>query len=162
MLYPYGYWGHDAKTSFWSKLDPNALDKIVENTKGILRELFPVTKEAHMRVGFAKSDITPRVGVELAGFGPYIHRYSIGVRDRLWARAMAIEQQNEFFALISCDLVGLNRDIIQSIQNLLSPEGFRSTHVMVCCSHTHSGPATGRSIGWEICYGRRIDCILQR
>ncbi len=39
-----------------------------------------------MKAGFAKSDITPRVGVELIGFGPYLHRYSIGVRDRLWAR----------------------------------------------------------------------------
>lgn len=44
MLYPYGYWGHDAKTSFWSKLDPNALDKIVENTKGIFEGVVPGNK----------------------------------------------------------------------------------------------------------------------
>ena len=101
-----------------------------------------------MRAGFAKSDITPRVGVELCGFGPYVHRYSIGVRDRLWARAMVVEQQDGIFALISCDLAGLNREIIRSIQNLLSPEGFESSNVFVCCSHTHSGPNTGRYIGW--------------
>ncbi len=101
-----------------------------------------------MRAGFAKSDITPRVGIELCGFGPYIHRYSIGVRDRLWARAMVIEQQDGIYALISCDLIGLNRDLVRSIQNLLSPEGFEISHVFICCSHTHSGPATGRYIGW--------------
>lgn len=41
-----------------------------------------------MKAGFAKTDITPRVGVELTGFGPFLHRHSIGVRDRLWARAV--------------------------------------------------------------------------
>ena len=59
-----------------------------------------------MRAGSAKCDITPRVGVALCGFGPYLHRYSIGVRDRLWARAMVIEQQDGMYALISCDLTG--------------------------------------------------------
>ena len=42
-----------------------------------------------MRFGFGKSDITPRVGVELCGFGAYCCRHSVGTRDRLWARAMA-------------------------------------------------------------------------
>jgi len=36
-----------------------------------------------MKAGFAKTDITPRVGVELAGFGAFINRHSIGMRDRL-------------------------------------------------------------------------------
>ena len=43
-----------------------------------------------MQIGFGKVDITPRVGVELCGFGPHLHRYSVGVRDRLEARAMAV------------------------------------------------------------------------
>ena len=33
-----------------------------------------------MLLGCCKVDITPRVGVELAGFGPFINRHSIGVR----------------------------------------------------------------------------------
>ena len=40
-----------------------------------------------MKAGFARVDITPRTGVELAGFGPYIHRYALDVRDGLYARA---------------------------------------------------------------------------
>ena len=35
-----------------------------------------------LRIGFAKSDITPHVGVELCGFGPFLNRHS-AVRFRL-------------------------------------------------------------------------------
>ena len=59
-----------------------------------------------MRVGFAKNDITPRVGVELCGFGPFLCRKSIGIRDRLWARAMAIELDGKRMVLVTCDLAG--------------------------------------------------------
>ena len=45
-----------------------------------------------MNAGFFEVDITPRVGVQLCGFGPYLNRYSIGVRDVLKARAAAFEE----------------------------------------------------------------------
>ena len=44
-----------------------------------------------MKVGLAKNDITPRVGVDLCGFGPYRHRYSTSVREPIFARALALE-----------------------------------------------------------------------
>lgn len=40
-----------------------------------------------MKAGFAKVDITPRLGVELSGFGPHLHRCAREIRDRLHARA---------------------------------------------------------------------------
>ena len=43
-----------------------------------------------MKAGFAKFDITPRVGVSMAGFGPFLNRNSTFVRDRLEARAAAL------------------------------------------------------------------------
>jgi hypothetical protein len=36
-----------------------------------------------MEIGFAKTDITPRLGVALCGFGPFLDRYLIAIRDRL-------------------------------------------------------------------------------
>ncbi len=57
-----------------------------------------------MQVGFAKEDVTPRVGVPLCGFGPYLNRHSVGIRDRLWARAMAFQHKDTRAVVVSCDL----------------------------------------------------------
>ena len=103
-----------------------------------------------MRIGFAKNDITPRVGVELCGFGPFRCRHSIGVRDRLWARAMALESEDgDRFVVITCDLVGVSLDITARTRRILEKEAdLPGGHLMIACSHTHSGPTTGPYIGW--------------
>lgn len=102
-----------------------------------------------MKIGFGHSDITPRVGVELCGFGPYINRHSVGIRDRLWARAMACEKDGVRWVLVSCDLVGTGlwitrraRAFVQEATGL-GPDGF-----MIHSTHTHSGPNTAGYIGW--------------
>ena len=61
-----------------------------------------------MEAGFAKVDITPRVGVELAGFGPFLHRRATDVRDRLFARAMAVADGDSRSVIVSAALVGLH------------------------------------------------------
>lgn len=102
-----------------------------------------------MRIGFGRSDITPRVGVELAGFGPFITRHSVGVRDKLWARAMAVEQGGRRLLLISCDLVGVERWITDCVRSMLAERaGIEPEAVMLHCTHTHSGPNTGGYVGW--------------
>ena len=102
-----------------------------------------------MKIGFAKSDVTPRVGVELCGFGPFRCRHSIGIRDNLWARGMAMEQAGRRVLAISCDLVGLSLDITQRIRaQIRTVTGLSDDDILICCSHTHSGPATGCYIGW--------------
>ncbi len=101
-----------------------------------------------MRLGFAKNDITPRGGVELCGFGPYLLRQSTAVRDRLWARAMAVETGRDRALLITCDLIGLPLEYARRVRDGLARRlGYPSEAVMVACSHTHSGPATGYC-GW--------------
>ncbi len=102
-----------------------------------------------MRIGFGRRDITPRVGVDLAGFGPFRNRQSIAVRDRLWARAMALEQRGVTAVVVSCDLIGVPRAMAQNVRKLVtSATGVPAEAIMVHCTHTHSGPSTGRSIGW--------------
>ena len=102
-----------------------------------------------MKAGFAKTDITPRVGVELAGFGAFINRHSIGVRDRLWARAMAIEQDGKAMVLVSCDLIGVTRSITARVRQLVN-EATRLPleAIMIHCTHTHSGPNVAGYHGW--------------
>ena len=71
-----------------------------------------------MKAGFAKFDITPRVGVSMAGFGPFLNRNSTGIRDRLEARAADGRElpfydfasltggNNEAFTVVSRDICG--------------------------------------------------------
>jgi len=72
-----------------------------------------------MQAGFAKVDITPRVGVELCGFGPFLNRHSIAVRERLWARAMAVRQGESTLILVSCDLIGVTPQITRRVRQLI-------------------------------------------
>ena len=102
-----------------------------------------------MKAGFFEVDITPRVGVGLCGFGPYLNRYSIGVRDVLKARAAAFEQGGTKAVIVSCDLIGITTEIAQKVKQLVEKgTGVPSENVMVHCTHTHSGPNAGGYIGW--------------
>ena len=102
-----------------------------------------------MKAGFAKVDITPRVGVELCGFGPFLHRYSIAIRDRLWARAMAIQAGGRTVVLVSCDLIGVQLEMTRQIRRLVTAATrLPDEAIMIHCTHTHSGPNTGGYLGW--------------
>lgn len=102
-----------------------------------------------MRLGFAKVDITPRVGVELCGFGPYLNRHSVGVRDRLWSRAMAMEVDDRCAVVISNDLAGVSGAVTARVRELVRRDtGLPPEAVMVHCTHTHSGPTTFPLNGW--------------
>jgi hypothetical protein len=102
-----------------------------------------------LEAGFAKVDITPRVGVELAGFGPFLCRKSVAIRDRLWAKAMAVRQGPSHFIVVSCDLLGLGLEQTRLIRHLIGEKiPVAEKAIMVHCTHTHSGPSTGSYTGW--------------
>lgn len=102
-----------------------------------------------MLVGFAKNDITPHVGIELCGFGPFLCRRSIAIRDRLWARAMAVEHNEKRMIIVSCDLIGTTLEITNRVRAMVSRHtGLPKDALMVVSSHTHSGPNSGPYIGW--------------
>jgi hypothetical protein len=102
-----------------------------------------------MKIGFGRVDITPRVGVELCGFGPFIGRHSVAVRDRLWARAMAVEAGGASAIIVSCDLVGTAGWITERVRAAVAAAtGLPAGAVMVHSTHTHSGPNTIDLTGW--------------
>lgn len=97
-----------------------------------------------MRVGFGKRDITPPVGYELSGFGQYRGRCSTRVLEPLYATAMAVQDGGGAALVVSCDLLLLTADQVARTRAFVQEAtGLRPDQVMVCCTHTHSGPATG-------------------
>ncbi|WP_167859049.1 neutral/alkaline non-lysosomal ceramidase N-terminal domain-containing protein [Paenibacillus cymbidii] len=102
-----------------------------------------------LSAGFGRADISPDVGVELSGFGWYIGRASTGVLEPLYANAIVWEAGAERGAIVSCDLIGIGRELSQRTREIIAQScGIPYDHILVCCTHTHSGPATMELIGW--------------
>ena len=102
-----------------------------------------------LMIGFGTSDITPPIGTELCGFGPYLERKATGIIEPLLAKAMLWQCGEARGAIISCDLVGISREIAHEVRTMLLGEcGLPYDGVVVCATHTHSGPSTYDNIGW--------------
>ena len=94
---------------------------------------------AGCRMGRAQEVITPGLPVPLAG---YFHdRVAKTVRDDLFAKAVVIESNGARMALVSCDLVTLTAEVVNAAKTAIEERtGIPPSHVLVCASHTHTGP----------------------
>ncbi|MBX2997289.1 MAG: neutral/alkaline non-lysosomal ceramidase N-terminal domain-containing protein [Caldilineaceae bacterium] len=93
-----------------------------------------------MRAGVAEINITPHVGVELAGydFGP-----SVGILDDLMAQALILQSGEESVIFVCADLLGLGDDLVGAVRQRVEEQwGVSGERVILSGSHTHSGPAT--------------------
>ncbi|HEY3297188.1 MAG TPA: hypothetical protein VGK34_00920 [Armatimonadota bacterium] len=96
-----------------------------------------------MKAGFAKIDITPPVGIELAGYGYYLKRLAKSVHDPLFARALAFDSEGERLLITSCDLIGFGKELVDQIKSAISGQtGIPVDAIVIHCTHTHTGPAT--------------------
>lgn len=87
--------------------------------------------------GAARVDITPEPGCYLAGYAP--GRRADTVLDPLWARAVAIRCGHVTAAILALDCLGLTPATVQAIADATPlPLG----RLLICCTHTHTGPDT--------------------
>ncbi len=90
-------------------------------------------------VGAAETIITPPLGTELAG---YFHtRVSDGIISDLMAKAVVLGEGADRIALIACDLISIPSEITAQVRCRVEAEtGIPGERVMVCATHTHTGP----------------------
>ncbi len=94
-----------------------------------------------MLLGTAATDVTPPVGVMLSGSTR--RRPSVREYDPLLCKAMVLQSQDTVLAVVTLDLVALYRDVSDGAKAAIKREtGIPASHVLVTCSHTHSGPYT--------------------
>lgn len=99
-----------------------------------------------MRCGAAQTDITPERAVELCGFVARTQP-SLGVHDRLGARALFVEEHGHRLLWLHSDLVAFERDDVRLLKrSLFGALGLGEHEIIVTATHTHSGPATCRLI----------------
>jgi neutral ceramidase len=97
---------------------------------------------SHLRVGTARTVITPPVGAPLLGT---IQR-STGIHDELYARALLIRDNSQSVAFVSLDLIGMDFVLADQIRDAVRD----AAGVSVCllhCTHNHSAPFT---IPWSV------------
>ncbi len=88
-----------------------------------------------LRAGVAREIISPPKGIYLIGYSDRA-KGNTGVHDELTATALVLDDGQERLALVACDLLCLNEFIVDRVRAKVGSE----TQVVICCSHTHSGP----------------------
>jgi neutral ceramidase len=94
---------------------------------------------ADTRVGAAALDITPPLGIPLAGY--YHERGAEGVLDPLFCRALVIERDGQRAALVTLDIISITRPITDAARAAIEQAtGIPGTHVLISATHAHTGP----------------------
>jgi neutral ceramidase len=88
-----------------------------------------------LTVGVARKLISPPPGIYLIGYGDRT-KGNQGVHDDLTATALALDDGLHRAVIVACDLLAINEHTVARIQ------AQTGSNVVICCSHTHSGPIT--------------------
>ncbi|NVM03133.1 MAG: neutral/alkaline non-lysosomal ceramidase N-terminal domain-containing protein [Candidatus Helarchaeota archaeon] len=93
-------------------------------------------------IGFSEVKITPKAkSVPMGGYAPT--RYSTGVHDELFARAMYFSDGKEETIIISVEVVCIYYRFIQRMRKKISEKtGVRPENILISSHHNHSGPDT--------------------
>ncbi|MBQ9977431.1 MAG: neutral/alkaline non-lysosomal ceramidase N-terminal domain-containing protein [Clostridia bacterium] len=96
-----------------------------------------------LKAGFARIDITPEIGINLAGYAE--ERIADGILDPLLASAVAVSDSDTTAVIFSLDLVGIDQISAKEIREAIEKEiGVSGDAVYIACTHTHLGPASAR------------------
>ena len=98
-------------------------------------------------LGVARGDITPEIGGNLFGYRPDL--YSESVNDNLTATVFAFTQGEEKFVLITVCVCLIDTTVTDELRRLISEKhNVKIGNIIICATHTHSGPATINMPGW--------------
>lgn len=87
-------------------------------------------------------DLKPPVGGWMTGFAARIQP-SEGLHDPLMARAVLLDDGETKLAIVSCDLIGFTPAAVAEMrQRIAAQSDIPAGNILICCTHTHSGPAS--------------------
>ena len=92
-----------------------------------------------LQAGFSRVDITPMLGIGMAGY--FIPRYADGVLDNLQINALALACGETKVVLISVDHCGIVKEVLNPMrQHICDVTGLPWEAVYIHSTHTHTGP----------------------
>ena len=83
-----------------------------------------------LKAGTAIKDISPKLGVQLAGY-PHCPRENTGVHDPLYATATFLDNGKEKVTIVSLDLLSIGKPIVTELRKVVNHP------VTFTCTHTH-------------------------
>ncbi|MHC4110548.1 MAG: neutral/alkaline non-lysosomal ceramidase N-terminal domain-containing protein [Planctomycetota bacterium] len=96
--------------------------------------------QAALKGGFSKVDITPPAGVWLSGYASR-NKPSEGISDKLYAKAMVLDDGDNKIAIVSADLLWFPLEITDEIREIAKKKiGIPESNILICATHTHFGP----------------------
>ncbi|MCS7208065.1 MAG: neutral/alkaline non-lysosomal ceramidase N-terminal domain-containing protein [Fimbriimonadales bacterium] len=93
-----------------------------------------------LRAGAAKVDITPdlrQIRIQLGGYNARLNMPPTGVRDPIYARALALEAGDQQAVIVALDHLLVPWSLTRSV---LEATGLKSEQLMMAASHTHCAP----------------------
>ncbi len=101
------------------------------------------------RAGAAALDITPPLGVPLAG--SFTARYAVDIDDPLYARALVLEDDGgpeQRLAIVGCDLICMPGATVRAARERIASAGNVPPHrVLIAATHTHTAPSPTGLLG---------------
>lgn len=112
----------------------------------IARDDSPAFKvESNLKAAVARVDITPPAGTKVVGHVREVD----GVRDRLHAVALLLDDGTSKAAMVTLDLVNCPPEMAAQIREAVgAATGTPAGNIMVAVSHNHSGPGWQQNPGW--------------
>src|SRR5687767_13678746 len=93
-----------------------------------------------LRAGVGRSSLTPAIGNWLLGFADRASGCT-AIRDELYATALVLDDGARRLVLVSCDLIFVHPRIVKQVREIVeATTNIPGRNVMICCTHTHSGP----------------------
>lgn len=100
-----------------------------------------------MRAGAARIDITPSGPIWMSGYASRSHP-STGVRQPLFARALAIDDGRARTVIVTTDVVGLPGELADRVAaRAQSQFGIERARLVLNSTHTHTGPVVWPNLG---------------
>ena len=103
-----------------------------------------------LKAGTAQVDISPKSGVQLAGY-PHCPRPNGGIHDLLYAACLYLDDGKTRKAFVTLDLLSIGKQLVTKIRKL-----FPGIDITFTVSHTHSGPWASEPLASEKAEG--IEC----
>ncbi len=101
------------------------------------------------QAGAVEVIITPPVGVELAGYGPRLKRYSTDIHDHLTGQALVLDDGRSRVAVVTTDLIALSAEFVGLVRGLIHRRtGIPPEHILLSCIHCHTAPTTAGFGDW--------------
>jgi hypothetical protein len=99
---------------------------------------------AGLKIGIAKVNYTPPVGVDLYGNYRDKDYASRGLHDTLYGKAIVVQgANNEKAAILMVDICTISDSLDNVLRAYISENtGIKTSHILIHATHTHSGPTS--------------------